>query len=67
MIDQPGEPHVVRDDLEQPRPGRQRRRAPLTFFAHVSDTHVVWRSQKGSNVIAYGIGDAEKSKFTGGL
>lgn len=37
----PGESHLVRDDLEQPRPGRQRRRVPLTFFAHLSDTHVI--------------------------
>jgi metallophosphoesterase (TIGR03767 family) len=37
----PGEDHVVRDDLEQPRPGRERRRVAKTFFGQMTDTHVV--------------------------
>lgn len=36
-----GEPYVVRDDLGQALPNRQKRRAELFFFGQLTDTHVV--------------------------
>ncbi len=37
----PGEDYVVRDDLGQPGPDRERRRRELIFFAQLTDAHVV--------------------------
>ena len=37
----PGEAHLVRDDLGAANPGRSRTRAPLFFFGHLTDSHVV--------------------------
>ena len=36
-----GEPHVVRQDLERARPGREKRRVAKLFFGQMTDTHVV--------------------------
>ncbi|MGI8440448.1 MAG: hypothetical protein ACR2NV_09715 [Thermoleophilaceae bacterium] len=37
----PGEDYVVRDDLGQPEPERERRRRELLFFGQLTDAHVV--------------------------
>jgi metallophosphoesterase (TIGR03767 family) len=37
----PGEAHLVRDDLERPQSGRDRRRLAQLFFAQMTDTHVI--------------------------
>jgi metallophosphoesterase (TIGR03767 family) len=36
-----GESYLVRDDLGQALPGRERRRAELIFFGQMTDTHIV--------------------------
>ncbi|SNR83510.1 metallophosphoesterase, PPA1498 family [Haloechinothrix alba] len=36
-----GEPHVVRDDLAEPQPGRHGRRDSLLSFVHLTDQHVI--------------------------
>ncbi len=37
----PGDEHLVRQDLAPAVPGRERRRAELSFFAQLTDSHVV--------------------------
>jgi metallophosphoesterase (TIGR03767 family) len=37
----PGEPHLVRDDLTEAHPGRERRRTTLVNFVHLTDQHII--------------------------
>jgi metallophosphoesterase (TIGR03767 family) len=37
----PGDDHLVRTELAPAAPGRERRRREMTFFGHLSDSHVV--------------------------
>jgi metallophosphoesterase (TIGR03767 family) len=42
LVEGPGEPHIVREDLGiEAQPGREERRVALTTFAHLTDIHVI--------------------------